>query len=282
MRIIARVAAAAVLGAALLSTATAQAAPAGTTIEPPIDCTPTTAHPNPIVVLPGGDGTPEQTDEQWTPVLTVLRGAGYCTVLFQGGIVNDKRWNGDIPSEAQQVADFIAKVRSTTGSEKVEIVAHSAGTIVSNYYLKFLDGAPTINHAIFLTPEVRGCDGAGVFGLKNPPITPVQLLTALPFLQSALAASSAEMATAMQMSPTSPLYQSLFGTPVTQPGVTYSAIATRNDQLATPAPACSTLDEPGVVNAVYEDLFPGAEPVDHSLIRSSANTAGWVLQQLQR
>ncbi|BAW10128.1 hypothetical protein [Nocardia seriolae] len=83
MRIIARVAAAAVLGAALLSTATAQAAPAGTTIEPPIDCTPTTAHPNPIVVLPGGDGTPEQTDEQWTPVLTVLRGAGYCTVLFQ-------------------------------------------------------------------------------------------------------------------------------------------------------------------------------------------------------
>ncbi|MVU82827.1 hypothetical protein GPX89_37035 [Nocardia sp. ET3-3] len=291
MRIRAKVAVA-ILSAAMLSTATAQAAPdsgssskplpVGATIEPPIDCAPTSAHPYPVVVLPGGDGAPEQTDAQWATMLGALRDAGYCTVLFQGGIVEDKRWNGDIPGEAQQVADFIAKVRATTGADKVEIVAHSAGTIVTNYYLKLLAGAPTVSHAVFITPEVRGCDGAGVFGIKNPPVTPVQLMTALPLLASVLAASSPDMATAMQMAPTSPVYKSIFDTQVTQPGVTYSVIATRNDQLATPAPACSTLDEPGVVNAVYEDLFPGADAVDHSLIRSSTNTAGWVLQQLNR
>ncbi|MFE3000210.1 esterase/lipase family protein [Nocardia sp. NPDC059246] len=291
MRIMAKIAAV-VAGAAVLSMGTAQAAPdtgsgsrtlpAGDTIEPAIDCAPTTAHPDPVVVLPGGDGSPEQTAAQWDTMVGALRGAGYCTLVFQGGIVNDKRWNGDMPGEARQVADFIAKVRQATGADRVEIVAHSAATIVSNYYLKLLDGAPTVNHAVFLTPEVRGCDGAGVLGLKNPPITPVQLLTAAPWLQSLLAASSPDLATAMQMMPDSPTYRALFDTAVTQPGVTYSVIATRNDQLATPAPACSTLDEPGVVNAVYEDLFPGAEPVDHSLIRSSTETAGWVLQQLQR
>ncbi|MGW4244535.1 esterase/lipase family protein [Nocardia sp. NPDC004722] len=283
-------AAVAVLGAALLSTATGHAAPdpgttaltAGTTIEPSIDCAPTAAHPYPVVVLPGGDGSPEQTETQWATMTAALREAGYCTLVFQGGIANDKRWDGDMPGEAQQVGDFIAKVRRTTGADRVEIVAHSAGTIVSNYYLKVLGGAPTVSHAVFIAPEVRGCDGAGVLGVKNPPITPVQLLLAMPFLEPVLAASSPDLAVAMQMTPISPTYKAIFDTQVTQPGVTYSVIATRNDQLATPAPACSTLDEPGVVNAVYEDLFPGADAVDHSLIRSTTNTAGWVLQQLQR
>lgn len=286
--------AAVVLGVTLTATATAApdsgsggtpTAAAGTTIEPSIDCTPTAAHPNPVVVLPGGDGTTAQTADQWSTMLGALRDAGYCTVLFQGGIIDGTRWAGDIPSEANQVADFITKVRKTTGADKIELVAHSAGTIVSNDYLKLLGGAPNVNHAVFITPEARGCDGAGLLtavGIKNSPVTPVQLLQALPFLPSVLATLSPSNAAAMEMAPTSSIYQAIFATQVTQPGVTYSVIATRNDQLATPAPACSLIDEPGVVNAVYEDLFPGASPVDHSLIRSSADTAGWVLQQLQR
>ncbi|MGW4531408.1 esterase/lipase family protein [Nocardia sp. NPDC004340] len=291
MRIISTVAIAA-SAAVLWSAAPAQAGPetgsadrplpAGSTIEPVIDCGPTAAHPYPVVVLPGGDGSTDQTAAQWETMVGALRGAGYCTLLFQGGVVNRKRWYGDMPAEAGQVADFIAKVRETTGAEKVEIVAHSAGTIVTNYYLKLLGGAPTVSHAVFITPEVRGCDGAGVLGIPNPPITPVQLLHELPVLSTLLAAASPELATALQMTPDSPVYKAIFDTRVTQPGVTYSVIATRRDQLATPAPQCSTLDEPGVENVVYEDLFPDAAPVDHSLIRSSAETAGWVLDRLRR
>ncbi|MEV0461726.1 hypothetical protein AB0I30_05795 [Nocardia tengchongensis] len=289
---ISRIVAVALAAAALGTAAGAQAQPdtgsaeqplpVGSTIEPPIDCAPTAAHPYPVVVLPGADGTPEQTAAQWDTMVGALRGAGYCTLLFQGGISNDRRWNGDMPGEAGQVADFVTKVRQTTGAAKVEIVAHSAGSIVSNYYLKVLGGAPAVSHAVFMTPEVRGCDGVGVVGIPNPPITPVQLLHALPFLRSALAASSHEFAVAMQMTPDSPVYKAIFDTAVTQPGVTYSVIATRRDQLATPAPACSVIDEPGVVNEVFEDLFPDAAPVDHSLIRSSDDTAGWVLRQLSR
>ncbi|MFE3261286.1 hypothetical protein ACFXPS_37395 [Nocardia sp. NPDC059091] len=85
MRIMAKIAAV-VAGAAVPSMGTAQAAPdtgpgtrtlpAGDTIEPAIDCAPTAAHPDPVVVLPGGDGSPEQTAAQWDTMVGALRGAG--------------------------------------------------------------------------------------------------------------------------------------------------------------------------------------------------------------
>ncbi|MFJ4654579.1 esterase/lipase family protein [Nocardia sp. NPDC088792] len=258
--------------------------PAGSTIEPPIDCAPDTAHPHPVVVLPGGDGTTADTATQWDTMLSTLRGAGYCAFLFQGGIINGNRWTGDIPSAAQQVADFVTKVRQTTGADQVDIVAHSAGTLVSNYFLKVLSGAPSVADAVLLTPETRGCDGAGflaAYGIKNPPITPVQVVAALPFLGTVLAAIAPDKANLVQMMPSSPVYQSVFNGRVTQPGVRYSVLSTRNDELATPATVCTLLDEPGVNMNFYEDLFPGATPVGHSSLRSSPDTANWVVQQLQ-
>ncbi|MFJ9371708.1 esterase/lipase family protein [Nocardia sp. NPDC101769] len=258
--------------------------PAGNTIEPPIDCTPDSAHPRPVVVLPGGDGTTADTAAQWNTMLTTLRGAGYCAFLFQGGIINGNRWTGDIPSAARQVADFVTKVRQATGVDQVDIVAHSAGTIVSNYFLKVLGGAPSVAHAVFLTPETRGCDGAGflaAYGIKNSPITPVQVVAALPFLSTVLAAVAPDKANAVQMMSSSQVYQAIFDGQVTQPGVRYSVLSTRNDELATPATVCSVLDEPGVSMNFYEDLFPGAAPVGHSSLRSSPDTANWVVQQLQ-
>ncbi|MFB8003275.1 esterase/lipase family protein [Nocardia sp. NPDC056000] len=216
--------------------------PAGTTIEPPIDCTPDSAHPRPVVVLPGGDGTTAETTTQWNTLLSTVRAAGHCAFLFQGGVINGSRWTGDIPSAAQQVADFVTKVRQTTGADQVDIIAHSAGTIVANYFLKVLDGAPVVAHAVFLTPD---------------------------------------KANLVQMLPSSPVYQAVFNGPITQPGVRYSVLSTRNDELATPATVCTNLTEPGVNMNFYEDLFPGTTPVGHSSLRSSSDTANWVAQQLQ-
>ncbi|MGW4120876.1 esterase/lipase family protein [Nocardia sp. NPDC004711] len=258
--------------------------PAGNTIEPPIDCTPDSAHPRPVVVLPGGDGTTADTAAQWNTMLTTLRGAGYCAFLFQGGIINGNRWTGDIPSAAQQVADFVAEVRQTTGADQVDIVAHSAGTIVSNYFLKVLGGASSVAHAVFLTPEIRGCDGSGflgAYGIKNPPISPAQVASGLPFLGTVLAVIAPDKANLVQMMPSSPVYQAVFNGQVAQPGVRYSVLSTRNDELATPATVCTNLTEPGVNMNFYEDLFPGAAPVGHSSLRSSPDTANWVAQQLQ-
>ena len=80
-------------------------------------------------------------------------------------------------------------VQTVTGADVVDLVAHSAGTVVSNYYLKVLGGAQDVEHAVFLAPEGRACDGAGflaAYGIDNPPVTPVQVLKALPFLRTTL------------------------------------------------------------------------------------------------
>jgi len=257
--------------------------PAGTVIEPALDCTPNAGQPHPVIVLPGADGTTDQTAAQWDPMLTALRADGDCAFLLQGGIIKGQRWAGDVPGEARQVADFVAKVRAATGADRVDIVAHSAGTFVANYFLKVLGGASSVRDAVFLAPESRGCDGSGLlaqYGITDPPITPVQAAKAAPYLVSLLTIMFPGMAPAMQMSPTSQVYQAVFGGHVTQPGVRYSVLATRNDHIATPAVTCSLIQEPGVVNVVYEDQFHGAPAVDHSSLRSSPATTNWVIQQL--
>lgn len=260
------------------------AIPAGTVLEPALDCIPGPQRPHPVVVLPGADGTTDQTAAQWEPMLIALRADGGCAFLFQGGIIKGRRWAGDVPSEARQVADFVAKVRAATGAGQVDIVAHSAGTFVAQYYLKVLHGAAAVRDVVLLAPESRGCDGAGLltqYGIDNPPMTPVQAAEVAPYLVSALAIMFPGMAPAMQMSPTSEVYKAVFDGPVTQPGVHYSVLATRNDRVATPAVTCSLIDEPGVSNVVYEDRFPTAPPVTHSSLRSSPDTTAWVVQQLQ-
>ncbi|MEU0545677.1 alpha/beta fold hydrolase [Nocardia sp. NPDC005978] len=257
--------------------------PAGSTIEPPTDCAPDPAHPRPVVVLPGADGTTAETEAQWNTVLTTLRAAGHCVFLFQGGVIDGNRWSGDFPSAAQQVANFVQKVRDTTGADRVDLVAHSAGTVVANYFLKVLDGSPEVAHAVLLTPEVRGCDGRGflaALGIENSPVSPAEVLSAIPFLGSLLATIAPTKANLVQLLPNSPVYESIFTGQISQPGTTYSVLSTRNDELATPAAVCTNLTEPAVNMNFYEDLFPSAAPVGHSTLRSSPETAAWITQQL--
>jgi pimeloyl-ACP methyl ester carboxylesterase len=273
-----------VAGATLPATAPADAAPLiGSTIEPPIDCTPTGARPYPVVVLPGGDGTTAETASQWAVMTSALRDSGACVLVFQSGIVNGTRWAGDVPSSADAVAKFVAKVEATTGATKVDIVAHSAGSLVAHYFAKALHGAPNVHAMVLLAPEGRDCDGRGfakVAGLPDLPISPVELLHTMPFVPPLVAQLMPDKASTMQLVPGSDVMKRITDGPIAQPGVRYSIMATKNDELATPAGTCSFVEEPGVTNVFYEDVFPGAPAVNHSLLRASPNTAKWVVDQL--
>lgn len=258
--------------------------PAGTAIAPPVDCRPSSARPYPVIVLPGADGTTADTETQWATIASTLRQQGACTLLFQGGIIDGRRWAGDMPTSARQLAQFVAEVKKATGAAKVDIVAHSAGSFVANYYLKVLGGGADVHNVALLAPEARGCDGAGLltqYGVTDPPVTPVQVLQALPWLLPVMTAAMPDMASALQLSPVSEVYQAVMDDgPLTQPGVRYAVIATKNDAVATPAGPCSFITEPGVTNVFYEDVFPGGPAVDHSSLRSSPDAANWVVDQL--
>ncbi|TSD99795.1 hypothetical protein FOS14_11160 [Skermania sp. ID1734] len=278
------------VGLAVASALIAGAAPAvalpadgSVAIEQSVDCQPSNARPYPVIVLPGADGTTAQTGEQWATMLTALRHAGACTLVFQGGVVNGQRWAGDMVESAQQLARYVTDVKARTHAAKVDIVAHSAGTFAANYFLKVLHGAPDVHDAVFLAPEARGCDGAGFlaqYGIPKLPITPVQAITAMPWLVPVLSSLMPSMRTALELTPASEVYRSVMDGQLTQPGVRYAVVATRNDAVATPPGTCSFIDEPGVTNVFYEDLFPHSPAVDHSSLRSSPQTAQWVVSQL--
>ncbi|MFC4603166.1 esterase/lipase family protein [Rhodococcus kronopolitis] len=233
--------------------------------------------------MPGADGTTADTEKQWATMTSTLVQQGACTLLYQGGIIDGRRWAGDMPDSARQLAQFVAEVKKTTGADKVDIVAHSAGSFVANFYLKVLGGGPDVHNVVLLASEARGCDGAGFltqYGLKDLPVTPVQVLQAAPWLLPVLTALMPDMGPTLQLSPASDVYRAVMDGPVTQPGVRYAVMATKNDAVATPAGPCSFITEPGVTNDFYEDVFPGGPAVDHSSLRSSPDAANWVVDQL--
>ena len=39
---------------------------------------------------------------------------------------------------AKELAAFVAKVRGSTGAAKVDLIGHSQGTLMPNYYVKFM------------------------------------------------------------------------------------------------------------------------------------------------
>lgn len=252
---------------------------AGEAMTAPIECGPARY---PVIVLPGGDGTVDQTTEQWRTVTDALRSAGYCPLTFQVRGADGNRWAADIPSASTDLGSYIDVVRQRTGASRVAIVAHSAGSVVAHHYVKVRDGAPNVDRVVLLAPETARCDGGGIGRAMGLPVKPFPVFRAVPAVPALLGRLAPSAAGLLQIAPGSPVFRSIFEDgPLTRPGVAYSVLATRADEFATPAPDCSFIDEPGVVNQLYEDLFPAAPSVDHSTLRSSPDTAGWIIQRLR-
>jgi triacylglycerol esterase/lipase EstA (alpha/beta hydrolase family) len=267
-----------VLAASPAAAAPVGLAPIGASVAPPIDCR-GTRRPEPVVVLPGGDGTIGQTMEQWRVITEALRRAGACVLVFQYGVVDGRRGAGDVPSSARAVAAFIERVKAETGARRVDIVAHSEGGFIANYYAKVLRGAPNIRVMVLLAPATHGTDGVGVTGIWWP-AGPARLLAVVPALKYLVAFLLPNGSPALEMLTGSSTVRAVTDGPIAQPGVRYAVLATRRDMVATPAGTASFILEPGVANVFYEDLFPTGPQVDHSSLRSSPLTAGWVARQL--
>ncbi|MFJ4471483.1 esterase/lipase family protein [Streptomyces sp. NPDC089424] len=232
--------------AATLPAATAQAAATGQAATSSgwndYSCKPSTAHPRPVVLVHGTFGN---SVDNWLGLAPYLTTRGYCVFSLDYGQLPGVPFFhglGPIDKSAGQLDVFVDKVRAATGAAKVDLVGHSQGGMMPRHYLKFLGGAAEVNALVGIAPDNHGTTLSGL----------TQLLPYFPGAEDLL--STATPALADQIAGSAFLTRLNAGGD-TVPGVRYTVIATRYDQVVTPYRS-QFLDGPDVRNVLLQDLCP--------------------------
>jgi triacylglycerol esterase/lipase EstA (alpha/beta hydrolase family) len=232
-------------------------------------CQPGSVHPNPVVLVHGlgANGT-----ENWLKIGPLLASQGYCAYSLTYGV--DRRYSpvldsvgGLLPMEqsAGQLSAFVGRVRAATHAAKVDIVGHSEGSLMPDYYVKFLGGAAYVDHYVGITPVWHGTNFLGLGALA----------TQLPAVAS-LATSVCQSCT--EFLPGSAFLQKLNSGGAAVPGVTYTTLMTRYDEAVIPYTS-GYLDGPNVTNIVVQDQC-GLDLAEHIAMAFDPVTAQDILNAL--
>lgn len=195
---------------------------------------------NPVVLI---HGTFSSTMYSFGALGPALANEKLCVYSMDYGAADPSDWFkgvGAVDESAQLIADFIVSVKTATGRDKVTLVGHSQGGLIGFYYLKMLNGAPHVDQFVALAPSVNGTSIA-----KTPNRELVEYCVAC-----------------ADQHPRSALLKKLKEGNITVPGVKYSVLATRNDQVVLPVEK-QFVKEAGVQNLYIQDHFPGKR-VSHS------------------
>ena len=230
-------------------------------------CHPTREHPRPVVLVHGTFGN---KNTNWRAYAPLLANHGYCVYSLTYGvrpgsppIIDQLGGVTDIADSAQQLKAFVGRVLRATGASKVDIVGHSQGTVVPEYYAKFLGGARYIRNYISLAPLWHGTTStelatlaARVFGIPEDEV-PVCTSCA-------------------QMTAGSNFLHRLRAGGLVLPGIRYTNIVTRHDELVRPY---TSGIQRGMTNLVVQD-FCGQDYAEHFEIAADPIGAALVLNVL--
>ncbi|HHY08160.1 MAG TPA: alpha/beta fold hydrolase [Corynebacteriales bacterium] len=209
------------------------------------DCTPSPKHPYPVVMVHGFNTT---MGLNWALVSPLLVSAGYCTYSLNWGIVEgqDKAGYGPLREGAAQLSAFVDKVLRETGASQVDIVGHSAGGVMPHWYLHKLGGHKKVRNFFAITPATNGTD---LFGIVNnaPNLT-----------DKVLDHVSKEQPAARDLMPNSSFIRELHSPSPVMPGVNYTVIATRYDEMVTPVKSQFLPAGPNVKNYLLQEMCPQA------------------------
>ncbi|MDT9696191.1 alpha/beta fold hydrolase [Streptomyces sp. P17] len=205
-------------------------------------CKPSAAHPRPVVLVHGTFGN---SVDNWLGLAPYLTKRGYCVFsLDYGQLPGVPFFNGlgPIDKSAEQLDAFVDKVLAATGAAEADLVGHSQGGMMPRYYLKFLGGAAEVNALVGIAPDNHGTN---LSGLTN-------LLPYFPGAEDLLSTATPGLA--------DQIVGSAFLTKLneggdTVPGVRYTVIATKYDQVVTPYRS-QFLDGANVRNVLLQDLCP--------------------------
>jgi len=205
-------------------------------------CKPTAEHPYPVVLAHGTDST---AYSDWAGLAPHLVAGHYCAFALNYGGKPGATSFGDLDMHigGQQLAAFVDRVLAATGASRVDLVGFSQGATVTRYYVNRLNGAPKVHQWIGLASPSYG----GIFyGL-------VPVVQALPFLQPVVQALSS--LSVVQQEQGSPFLDELNAGSDTVPGVEYTTIGSRVDEMIQPYTNVA-LRSPGARNILIQDLCP--------------------------
>ncbi|WP_020117831.1 triacylglycerol lipase [Streptomyces canus] len=237
--------------AALLLTATVAIVPAATAAQAAdapsrgwndYSCKPSAAHPHPVVLV---HGTFANSVDNWLALAPYLESRDYCVFSFDYGQLSGVPLFyglGPIDKSAEQLKTFVDKVLTATGAAETDLVGHSQGGLMPRYYLRFLGGAAKVNALVGIAPDNHGTT---LSGLTN-------LLPYFPDVGDFLTTNTPALA--------DQVVGSAFLTKLneggdTVPGVKYTVLATKYDEVVTPYRS-QFLSGSGVHNVLLQDLCP--------------------------
>jgi len=186
-------------------------------------CKPSSAHPRPVVLV---HGTFADMSDSWQALSPLLKNNGWCVFALNYGSYAGSGavgiyGTGEIRNSAKELSAFVDKVLAATGASQVDIVGHSQGGMMPRYYLKFLGGASKTHALVGLSPSNHGTtvDGIGILARFFPGGS--QFTGALcPACEEQIVGSA--------------FLAELNSGGDTVPGVEYTVIQTRYDQVVTP------------------------------------------------
>jgi triacylglycerol lipase len=241
-------------------------------------CKPSAAHPEPVILTHGilGDRV-----TNWQTYAPLLKNNGYCVFAITYGQspllpapLNEAFGGlGKIEDSAQQLKVLVDQVLAATGAHQVDILGHSEGTVMPDYYAKFLGGAQYIDKYVSLAPLWHATAGGGLASLET-----LGALEGQPALGAMLTDLVAPALS--ELTGDSPFFAKLRSGGTTKvPGITYTNITTKFDELVTPY---TSGFETGETNLVVQDFCKldftehfemAADPVAAALVLNALDPA---------
>ncbi|WP_330294496.1 esterase/lipase family protein [Streptomyces sp. NBC_00503] len=215
-------------------------------------CRPSSAHPEPVVLLHGTFAT-------WYEDLNYLQAdlaaRGYCTFALTYGAYEGFPLVGGLKPVAVsnvEIKEYVEKVRAATGAAQVSVVGHSEGGLQSLYLAKMQGIQPHIKAVVAIAPPTHGTDASRLVDLGDKvlgrgTLDGIAATLGFPVLSDEFPGGAA--------------INALNDGPVAQPGISYTIISSRYDELVTPTET-AFVREPGVRNQYVQDFCP-LDPVGH-------------------
>jgi triacylglycerol esterase/lipase EstA (alpha/beta hydrolase family) len=206
------------------------------------------AHPTPVVLV---NGTFGNAMDDFGGLAPTLANAGYCVYTFDYGAPSSQLIQsiGPVVTSAQELASEVQQVLSETGASRVDLIGHSQGGMLAEYYAKVLGGARYVQDLIGLSPTTHGTTLDGLTNLAS-------------FFPGASQLVADACPACADQEAGSAVIQQLDNGPIAQAGVKYTIIETLDETVVTPV-GSSFIKESGVTNEYVQSSCP-FDPVDHA------------------